>query len=132
LSTIKAAHANRSSGVGGQIPPSFRGLPTPRGSHAQIFFVKTRFGAAKRREALGGPTFLPPRTATSEAIFIRRWRRRRAFGGRFTPGGRRAVVDSAMGHQSTKSLRDSPLRGGLPARAVTKGEIVDSGRRALS
>jgi len=34
--------------------------------------------------------------------------------------------------QSTKSLRDSPLRGGLPARAVTKGEIVDSGRRALS
>jgi hypothetical protein len=34
--------------------------------------------------------------------------------------------------QGTKSLRDSPLRGGLPARAVTKGEIVDSGRRALS
>jgi hypothetical protein len=34
--------------------------------------------------------------------------------------------------QRTKSLRDSPLRGGLPARAVTKGEIVDSGRRALS
>jgi hypothetical protein len=40
-------------------------------------------------------------------------------------------VVSATG-QSTKSLRDSPLRGGLPARAVTKGEIVDSGRRALS
>src|ERR1700747_1261710 len=33
---------------------------------------------------------------------------------------------------TTKSLRDSPLRGGLPARAVTKGEVVDSGRRTLS
>jgi hypothetical protein len=46
------------------------------------------------------------------------------------PSGLAAGI-SATG-QGTKSLRDSPLRGGLPARAVTKGEIVDSGRRALS
>ena len=37
----------------------------------------------------------------------------------------------AMG-QGTKSLRDSPLRGGLPQSAVTKGEIVDSGHVGLS
>jgi hypothetical protein len=36
-----------------------------------------------------------------------------------------------MGH-CTKSLRDSPLRRGLSARTVTKVEIVDSGRGALS
>jgi hypothetical protein len=35
--------------------------------------------------------------------------------------------------QSTKSLRDSPLkRGGLAEGAVTKGEIVDSGHVGLS
>ena len=42
-----------------------------------------------------------------------------------------AAVASETG-QGTKSLRDSPLRGGLPARAVTKGEIVDSGHVGLS
>jgi hypothetical protein len=36
-----------------------------------------------------------------------------------------------MGH-STKSLRDSPLTRGATEGAVTKGEIVDSGRVGLS
>ena len=34
--------------------------------------------------------------------------------------------------QGTKSLRESPLRGGLSARTVTKLEIIDSRRAALS
>ena len=38
---------------------------------------------------------------------------------------------SESGH-GTKSLRDSPLKRGLTARAVTKGEIVDSGPGGLS
>jgi hypothetical protein len=42
-----------------------------------------------------------------------------------------AMMASAVG-QSTKSLRDSPLRGGSGASAVTGGENCGSGRRALS
>jgi hypothetical protein len=38
---------------------------------------------------------------------------------------------SEMGH-STKSLRESPLRGSLSARTVTKLEIIDSRRGVLS
>src|SRR5439155_1594472 len=34
--------------------------------------------------------------------------------------------------QSTKSLRDSPLRGGLTASTVPRREIVGGGRGALS
>jgi hypothetical protein len=41
-------------------------------------------------------------------------------------------VPWAAARQGTKSLRESPLRGGISARTVTKLEIIDSRWGALA